>query len=103
NGPTATTLAEWNALWKLKDTGTELGEARFVGGDLSAKLQADPHQLQAAEFRLAKGSPGQGVLPGGKDLGADVDLVGPGEAYERWKKTPAYQEWRKQTDGLMPR
>jgi hypothetical protein len=23
----------------------------------------------------------------GKDLGADVALVGPGKAYERWKKT----------------
>jgi hypothetical protein len=25
---------------------------------------------------------------GGKDLGADVDLVGPGKAYEAWKRTP---------------
>ena len=33
--------------------------------------------------------------PGGKDLGADVDLVGPGPAYERWKKTPEYQQWLK--------
>jgi hypothetical protein len=23
----------------------------------------------------------------------DVDLVGPGPAYERWKKTPEYQRW----------
>ena len=27
--------------------------------------------------------------------GADVDLVGPGPAYERWRKTPAYQQWLK--------
>ena len=33
----------------------------------------------------------------GKDLGADVDLVGPGPAYERWKKTPEYQQWLKDT------
>jgi hypothetical protein len=33
----------------------------------------------------------------GKDLGADVDLVGPGPAYERWKKTPDYQQWLKDT------
>jgi hypothetical protein len=25
---------------------------------------------------------------GGRGLGADVNLVGPGPAYERWKKTP---------------
>src|SRR5262249_56577324 len=29
--------------------------------------------------------------------GADVDLVGPGKAYERWKQTPAYQQWLKDT------
>ena len=33
----------------------------------------------------------------GKDLGADVDLVGPGAAYARWKNTPEYQEWLKET------
>jgi hypothetical protein len=26
-----------------------------------------------------------------------VDLVGPGAAYERWKKTPEYQQWLKDT------
>ncbi len=95
------TLPEWNELWQLRDTGSVIGEPRFVGTDLANRMNADPYKLQPADFRLAKGSPGQGVLPGGKDLGADVDLVGPGEAYERWKKTPAYQEWRKQTDALM--
>jgi hypothetical protein len=32
-----------------------------------------------------------------KDLGADIDLVGPGPGYERWRKTPEYQEWLKET------
>jgi hypothetical protein len=32
-----------------------------------------------------------------KDLGGDVDLVGPGEAYERWMTTPEYQEWLMET------
>ncbi len=99
--PTVTSLEEWNALWKLRDTGSQIAEPVFVGGDLAAKLKSDPHAIQPTDFRLAKGSPGQGVLPGGKDLGADVDLVGPGDAYERWKKTPEYQEWRKKTDELM--
>jgi len=30
-----------------------------------------------------------------------VDLVGPGPAYERWKKTPEYQEWRKRAAAVM--
>jgi hypothetical protein len=42
-----------------------------------------------------RGSPGQAVLKDGSDLGANVDLVGPGAAYERWKKTPEYREWQK--------
>jgi hypothetical protein len=53
----------------------------------------------ATPFRLAKGSPGKGE--GGRDIGADVDLVGPGAAYEKWKKTKEYEEWRKQTDTLL--
>ena len=27
-----------------------------------------------------------------------MDLVGPGPAYERWKKTPEYQQWLKDTE-----
>jgi hypothetical protein len=37
----------------------------------------------------------------GKDLGADVALVGPGKAYERWKQTPAYNEWLKETRAVI--
>ena len=72
-------------------------ELTLEGGDLRAKVG----QLSPGDFRLAKGSPGQGAGPGGKDLGADVDRVGPGAAYERWKKTPEFQEWRKKADDLM--
>ena len=43
---------------------------------------ATPGGLTPADFRLAAGSPGKGAGPGGKDLGADVDQVGPGAAYE---------------------
>jgi hypothetical protein len=44
------------------------------------------------DFRLRPDSAGYRAGKDGKDLGADVDLVGPGSAYERWKKTPAYQQ-----------
>ena len=36
---------------------------------------------------------GRGIGSDGKDPGADMDLVGPGPAYERWKQTPDYQVW----------
>jgi len=72
-----------------------------VGGDVLARTFADSAGIAVGEFRLAPGSPGKGAGPMGKDLGADVDLVGPGEAYEKWKKTKEYREWRKQADALM--
>jgi WD40 repeat protein len=96
-GPT--NLIEWQKFWGLPADSFREGTANFA-----ALLTVDQHRIgefTPADFRLAKGSPGQGVLPGGKDLGADVDLVGPGEAYERWQKTPEYQEWRKKTEELM--
>src|SRR5262249_43844620 len=48
------------------------------------------------------GSPGKKAGKDSRDLGADVDLVGPGAAYERWKKMPEYQEWLKRTGQLKP-
>jgi hypothetical protein len=37
------------------------------------------------------------IRTGGRDLGADVDAVGPGAAYEAWKGTADYQKWLKVT------
>jgi hypothetical protein len=48
-------------------------------------------------FRLRPDSAGFRAGKDGKDLGPDIDLVGPGPAYERWKKTPEYQQWLKET------
>ena len=90
-------LKGWNEFWKLSDTDSIEGPIVYQGGDLFAKLNAAPEKLTPEDFRLAKGSAGKGAGPGGKDLGADVDLVGPGPAYERWKNTPEYQEWLKKT------
>src|SRR4029077_16011655 len=91
-------LAEWNKFWKIAKPTSQVGIPVYQGGDIFAKT---PDQLTPADFRLAKDTPGQGVLPGGKDIGADVDKVGPGKPYEDWKKTPDYQAWRKQTAALM--
>jgi hypothetical protein len=51
------------------------------------------------DFHLAPGSPGKGKAAGGKDQGADVDLVGPGPAYQRWLKSDDYRQWRKKAPG----
>jgi hypothetical protein len=79
------------------DAGALRGEPRFAGGDLWTQLAATPERLLPKHFRLLPQSPGYRAGKDGKDLGADVDLVGPGEAYEKWKKTPDYQQWLKET------
>jgi hypothetical protein len=93
------TLADWERYWSLTDTkSTVIESLRFAHdkkeADLRAKLSKTPEQCSATDFRLAKGGPGQGARKDGKDLGAEVDLVGPGAALERWQKTADYQEWR---------
>jgi hypothetical protein len=90
-------LEDWNRFWDLSETGSSEGIIRFHGGDLFSRSVADAAQLAPGDFRLRADSAGYQAGPEGRDLGADVNLVGPGPAYERWQKTPAYQEWLKRT------
>jgi len=94
-------FAAWNRFWGLQNSGSAEGLIRFQGGDLNTKVRANPEQLTPGDFRLRPDSAGYRAGPDGKDLGADVDLVGPGEAYERWKQTPEYEVWQQQTRELM--
>jgi hypothetical protein len=93
------TLPEWQAYWGLKDTGCLHEPPRYQGGTATA-MRAAPDKVTAAGFRLQPDSAGKGAGEGGHDLGAAVDLVGPGPAYDYWKKTPTYQQWRKDTGQL---
>jgi WD40 repeat protein len=76
------------------NSGWKAGTPRFQGGDAQGWQAA---MLETDYWRLAADSPGKGAGEGGRDLGADVDLVGPGPAYERWKKTPEYRQWLQDT------
>src|SRR5262249_33458852 len=90
-------LEDWNKYWPEPETGSAQGQAGWTRADVLTRLRDAPDQLRAEQFRLAPGSPGKGAGEGGRDLGADVDQVGPGAAYERWKRTPEYQQWLKDT------
>jgi hypothetical protein len=87
------TIGEWEEFWDLAGTASVIGDTRFEGGNLVDKSKGNLDALQPTDFRLTSGSAGYRAGPDGKDLGADVDLVGPGAAYERWKLSPEYQEW----------
>src|SRR5262249_32371982 len=85
-------LAGWEQLWGTAEAGSVQGRIRFKGGDLLARAQEAPEKLTPEDFRLRPDSAGYQAGKDKKDLGADVDLVGPGAAYEKWKKTPEYQQ-----------
>src|SRR5262249_4887843 len=81
-------LAYWKKLWASGEGDAVEGRVKYQGGDLLARFRAAPEKLTPEDFRLRADSAGYRAGPNGKDMGADVDLVGPGPAYERWKKTP---------------
>jgi hypothetical protein len=90
-------LDQWRQFSGSPERGCIEGSVKFQGGDLLAKAAADPEHLTPEDFRLRPDSAGYRAGPDGQDLGADIDLVGPGPAYERWKQTPAFQQWLKDT------
>jgi hypothetical protein len=90
-------LEGWKQYWNSPETASAQGRFRYQGGDLVARFAEAPEKLTADDFRLREDSAGYRAGPDGKDLGADVDLVGPGPAYERWKKMPEYEDWLKET------
>jgi hypothetical protein len=93
-------LAGWKKQWGSAEAGSAEGEVHFRNGDPLTKVENNLETVTPEDFRLRAGSAGYRAGSDGKDLGADVDLVGPGAAYERWKKTPVYQEWLKETGQL---
>ena len=88
-------LAAWKKFWGSAETGSREGRARYKGGDVHTRMDREPENLTPEDFRARSDSAARGAGVGGRDLGADVDLVGPGHAYERWQKTPEYQQWLK--------
>jgi serine/threonine protein kinase len=92
-GGTVKSFADWAKFWGAAEAGSTTGRVRYQGGDLIAKLRDTPERVAPDDFRLRPDSAGYRAGKDGKDLGADIDLVGPGPAYERWKKTQEYQQW----------
>jgi len=93
-------LSEWEDFWGLADTASREGAIVFATGDTQRRARSSTELLTPDDFRLRRDSTGYRAGPDGKDLGADVDLVGPGKAYERWKQTPEYQKWLTETRQL---
>jgi hypothetical protein len=98
---TADDLLGWWKFWDARPSGSRLGEVRFARPEAAEQLWDGLDSVKPRDFRLAGDSDGKGKGEGGRDLGADMDFVGPGDAYEKWKKTPEYAEWRKKSEEAM--
>jgi hypothetical protein len=85
-------LAQWQDFWGGADADSLQGRIVYTGGDVHAKVKSGPKSLIPADFRLHPESAGKGV-----GVGAEIDRVGPGEPYKRWKGTPEHQQWLVET------
>jgi hypothetical protein len=91
------TLADWQAFWDQKDSTEAIEqEPRFLGERLPERLHKAYESIRLDELALHSDSPGKG-------LGADIRQVGPGLAYERWKKSSQYELWRKRIGEVLRR
>jgi hypothetical protein len=91
------TLEDWLRFWGIARGSSLQKAARSSAADLFGRVRtSSAEKVSPADFRLQPGSLGYQAGKDGRDLGADVDLVGPGPAYERWKKKSDYQEWLKE-------
>ncbi len=97
-GVPAKDIADWRRLWNSSDEDALEGQILYQGGDLHDRGKTSPDHLQPADFRLRPDSAGYRAGSDGRSLGADAHLVGPGEAYQRWKKMAAYQQWLEETE-----
>jgi hypothetical protein len=84
-------LQPWQQVWALP-ADSITGQPEFLGKSVPERLAKAPQEIGSQDFRLAENSPGKRAGPEGRDLGADIELVGPGAAYHGWQQTPAYQE-----------
>jgi hypothetical protein len=112
---TGRSLEDWNALWDQAESGSLLAEVVYPGG-----TRRDQPQLQGLpplrgrrpprgvpdepfrkrfvpqDFRLVSVKPDGGDALTAEQMaeyGADLELVGPGKPYDRWRETAEYQQW----------
>jgi hypothetical protein len=85
----------WTARW---GEGTRAGGFYYQGGKLKEVDVSKLPDLKAEDFRPAANSAAfDDGTPEAKDLGAKIDLVGPGKPFDQFKNTPEYRQWLKET------
>jgi serine/threonine protein kinase len=84
-------MRTWEQFWDLGDTRSYQQSVQFKK-DLPRNYKGD---AVPEDFRLTGERPAIGPATNRQDFGATIDFVGPGAAYERFKQTPGYKQWLK--------
>ena len=91
----------WDTFWAERIGESFEGPVHLHGEYVAERARIAPQRVTAEHFRLDRDSAGYRASADGNDLGANIDLLGPGAAYERWKKIPEYQDWLETARRLM--
>ena len=75
-------------VWKEEEPGTEVLAGLRVGGGLSFDTLDELRAIRPTQLDLSADD-----IAEPERFGARAELVGPGEAYQHWRKTDAYQAW----------
>lgn len=83
----------WSRFWDLPVPPKSVNETvRFVSGRPTRNRQPLPVDI-ALQFRVVNQFPEEA---GERTPGVDPLIVGPGEAFDRWRRTPAWRTWQHQ-------
>lgn len=87
-------LADWRTYWQTEEKGSKTGSAPFE----NSKRQAGPirHDVPATEWLLDPLGVARIMRLKSKDtLGANIFMVGAGNAYSYFKESPEYANWHR--------
>jgi hypothetical protein len=90
--PRLVNLPAWNRYWNQTNTGSVQLPLRRALPFLPSRTQtmtARDYQLSPAHQDQVAAAGGSRVIP----YGAAIELVGPGPAYDTWRRSPEYQQW----------
>jgi len=97
-------LEAWNTLWQQQDTGSVALSIKLAG--VGGNVRPIGKEITRDDYRIVGLT---NVTVGQLDeerafdkVGADVDRIGPGKAYEAWRGSDAFKAWRERIQIFLP-
>ena len=87
-------MDEWSEMWRNNETQSIMAANIWADGNKSPTAGL-PEWLGPKDFELKK--------PESNVFGVNAALIGPGQPYHQWKKSPQAAEWERQISGHFAR